>query len=146
MNQNSCTDDVNCQWTPKYGIKHEKGSCAEANKVGTVFTDKIYTAEECNQLCFDESTETCSLFGLGRSDGEHNGYCFLADGTCTSDGDVKYDVYKSSPRLPNPTFLTCTHFTADNEVKARRDLCKPITDKTMCSDNNCKWNMIGIKF
>ena len=126
--KSSCIADANCQWTPNYGIKHEKGSCAEANKVGTVFSDKIYTAEECDQLCFTESTETCSLFGLGRSDGEHNGYCFLADGTCTSDGDVKYDVYKSSLRVPSIIPHTCTHFFVDSLEKIKRDACKAIND------------------
>ena len=72
--------------------------------IGSIKADKVYTAEECNQLCKDdvsEVRETCSMFALGRSDGKNYGKCYLLKGACTKSTDVSYDIWFSTPRFPS---------------------------------------------
>lgn len=66
--------------------------------IGSVLTDKIYTPETCNKKCLEDTTNACSIFGLGRSETEKHGHCFLADGQCTTNNDVNFDIYKSTAR------------------------------------------------
>ena len=76
----SITDEmrksVMCTWTEDYGVLHSKGGCTENIKLGSVLTDKVYTALECNTLCKNDPNKKCSMFALGRSDGPNYRKCY----------------------------------------------------------------------
>jgi len=95
--------------------------------IGSVLDDQVYTAEMCNKKCKDDPSESCTMFGVGRSDRSNYGKCFLTKGVCTKSTDVSYDIWYSTPRYPSNEPGKCTHLVSNMGDSSVRDMCVAIT-------------------
>jgi hypothetical protein len=99
-----------------YGATTECG-CTEANLLISAHTDKVYSALDCDKLCFED--DYCSEFF--RTDA---GACSLYKPGCTHKLEAATKCYKPSPHTkPSLLGLTCTHQGVWSTNEYKQSLC-----------------------
>ena len=72
----TCNGNTDCQWTPGYGIKYEKGTCDKPElEIPIESPLASYTEESCDNACL--LLGNCVDFSIGRTNEADNGKCKL---------------------------------------------------------------------